>query len=347
MAKRKRSTALFEVISKSRQYRPARPATARSANWLRNATSWFMRPKFQAIVPAGNIGHITRGVISAQEMDYDEPQVTLADPDDAHLNTAEAIPLAPAPAAPVEIVKYEAPPSTTHRDIAVPAAAAAATTASTGPAEPNNVQVAVDADRRQIALKMSYTAAAAIGMGLMAVVCGAVIIGQRLNRSTLPMLAQTSTEELRKGPAHREVLDPPRKASVPARLTAVETKVSSRAAVREPEARPAAAAQIAQPAAATEKRVAGYNYVVVQSYPTQEQEMAEKTAAFLNSHGVSCTLERDVKGFLPVSVVGLDGFNKISSSEYKSYVEHVKKLGAEFTSNSRSFKAFDPRAKKW
>lgn len=343
MAKRKRSTALFEVISKSRQYRPARPATSRSGTWLRNATSWFMRPKFQAIVPAGNIGHITRGVISAQEMDYDEPQVTLADPDDgSHLNTAEAIPLAPAPATAVEIVKYEAPPSATHRDIAV-----AAPTVPTDPTQqPNNVQVAVDADRRQIALKMSYTAAAAIGMGLMAVVCGAVIIGQRLNHSTLPMLAQTSTEELRKGPAHREVLDPPRKASVPARLTAVETKVSPRTAVREPEARPAAA-QVAPPAASTEKRVAGYNYVVMQSYPAQEQEMAEKTAAFLNSHGVSCTIEQNVKGFLQVSVVGLDGFSKISSSEYKSYVEHVKNLGAEFTSNSRSFKAFDPRAKKW
>jgi hypothetical protein len=345
MAKRKRSTALFEVISKSRQYRPARPATSRSGNWLRSATSWFMRPKFQAIVPAGQIGHITRGVVSAQEMDYDEPQVTLTDPDEAHLATTVAAPPEPEPVtAPVEIVKYEAPPSATHRDIAVPATAAPH---PASPTQPKDVQVAVDPDRRQIALKMSYTAAAAIGMGLMAVVCGAVIIGQRLNRSTLPMLAQTSTEELRKGPAHREVLDPPRKASVPARITAVEARVSPRTTPREPEARPAAAAQIAQSNASADKRVAGYNYVVVQSYPPQEQEMAEKTAAFLNSHGVSCTLERSVKGFLPVCVVGLDGFSKISSSEYKSYVEHIKKLGAEFTSNSRSFKSFDPRAKKW
>jgi hypothetical protein len=198
---------------------------------------------------------------------------------------------------------------------------------------------------------MSYTAAAAIGMGLMALVCVAILIGQRMNRNTLPMLAQTSTEELRKGPAHREVLDPPpRKVNSPSRFAAAEGKVSARTVLREPEVRPAA--QVVQPsapaaAAAAEKRVAGYNYVVMQSYPKEEQEMAEKTATFLNNHGVSCTVERGVKGFLEVGVVGLDGFSKISSSEYKSYVEHVKKLGAEFTSNSRSFKALDPRAKKW
>jgi hypothetical protein len=316
MAKRKRSTALFEVISKSRQYRPARPATARSGNWFSHAATWFVRPKFQAITTAGASPH----PIAAQEMEYDDetPIAVLEEP--------------PEFAPPVEMVKYQPPARPiVNQDIATPA-----------PSEEANVHVTMDSDRRQIRLNMSYTAAAVAGMGLIAVICLSVIIGQRFGRSSLPLLAQSTTEDLRRGPAHREVLDPPRRSSVASGHTAaVEPKVTQHVAV------PAAAEVRANTPLPESKRYINLNYVVVQSYPAEEQAMADKAATYLNNHGVNCTVEQNVKGFLPVSVVGLEGFPKISSTEFKTYVDHIKKLSTDFTSNSRSFKAFDPRAKKW
>ena len=318
MAKRKRSTALFEVISKSRQYKPARPATARSGNWFSSAATWFVRPKFQAAEPK------PQRTLAAQEMEYDEgPVAVLAEAPEFEEPIAVS--------APVEIVKREVPVRAINQDVAV------------HPSEQEtNLRVTMDSDRRQIALKMSYTAAAVAGLALVAVVCLSVMVGQHFGHGNLPILAQTTTDELRRGPAHREVLDPPRRSTVVnSRPAAAETKGAVRNAV------PAVSEVHSNAPLSDSKRYAGLNYVVIQSYPESKPEMAEKTAAFLNNHGVNCTVEHDVPGFMRYSVVGLDGFTKISSSEYLSYVEHLKKLSVEYAGSSRSVKAFEPIAKKW
>jgi hypothetical protein len=310
MAKRKRSPALFEVIGKSKQYRPAQPATARTGRFFSRAASWFSRPKLKPIVSTEQLqpGVAAQDMVeteapapSAQEASFAEP-VTNELPEETNLNVSARV-----------VVREEKPAA----------------------------QEAGGQQRHKF-LKSSYGITSIVAFGVLFVGGLLIMIGHHLTRTATPLLADVTTEELRKGPAHREVLELPQRGNVGPSLMVSEPK---------PTARQAAAIETQASSTGTPqpegKRYMNFNYVMIQSYPEEEIEMAEKAAAFLNSHGVACTVEKGVKGFLKVSVVGLDGFTRISSPEFKSYVEHIKTLSAEFTRGTHSFKGFDPRAKKW
>lgn len=314
MAKRKRSPALFEVIGKSKQYRPAQPATVRTG-WFNRAANFFSRPKFKAIVTTDRL----RGGVAAQDMVQSEPPVvhsaqeaSFAEPvtNDLPEETVQRAPPPPPPAAPASIVREEKPTPDYARS------------------------------QRLNFLKSGYGVTAIVALGVVLIGGVVIIISHRMTRTATPLLADVTTEELRKGPAHREVLDPPQRGDVRPLILTNEPKPLARQAVQTE----AATTGTPQP---ENKRYINFNYVMIQSYPEEETEMAQKAAAFLNNHGVACTVEKGVKGFLKVSVVGLDGFQRISSPEFKAYVEHIKTLNAEFTKGTHSFKGFDPRAKKW
>ena len=313
MAKRKRSPALFEVIGKSKQYRPAQPATVRTG-WFNRAASFFSRPKFNPIVSTDRL----QPGVAAQDMVQPEPpahsaqEASFAEPVTNELPEETGHSAPPPPPPEPTVVREEKPRSDYARS------------------------------QRLRFLKTSYGATAIVALAVVVIGGLAIVITHRLTRTATPLLADVTTEELRKGPAHREVLDPPQRGTInPAIITSEPKPLAHPATAVETDAAATGASQLEG------KRYINHNYVMIQSYPEEELEMAQKAAAFLNAHGVNCTVEKGVKGFLKVSVVGLDGFTRISSPEFKTYVEHIKTLSAEFTKGTHSFKGFDPRAKKW
>jgi hypothetical protein len=324
MAKRKHSRALFEVISKSNQY--ARPAQRRRTGLLASARRWLGGARdgnlATAPVPAAT------APLAARAASRIEPLLEAPAPE-------------PQRAFEPEPVAEIAPPSPEYPEL------------DAGP-RPENLAVNVDPERRQIALRMSYTMAIVGGFAVVVIVALSIIVGQHLNRSGVPLLAQTTTDELRKGPAHREVLDPPRRTGTYAppasssspEVTQVQPNRPTANGGSAGENRPATPA--APPSVAGDgKRYISLNYVIVQSYPESERKMAEEACAFLNKEGVSCTIETGVKGYLPITVVGLQGFDKQSSPAFKAYVQRIQQLSGKYTVSNRSYKAFTPVAKKW
>jgi hypothetical protein len=295
MAKSKRSTALYEVISASRQ--SPRPSRIRQSTFWSRAQRWWSKPR-PAPLPTESLAR--EAVVDAR------PPVQFSEPE---------------------------PP------VNLPVVAAQAE----APAKP--IDYAIDPERRQIALHLSYRTAMMACAGLVVIVVSSVIVGKYWNRSNLPLLAHDTTDELRKTPAHREVLDLPRHVASNEETTATvashtTTPNSQTSADLSTNPKPDSAEQI--------KRRAGLNYVIIQSYPIPEQKMATDAAAFLNSRGVSCTVEQDISGYLKFCVVGLDGFTRQSSPEFKSYVERIQQLSTEYgAKGTRNFKRFAPVAKKW
>lgn len=321
MAKRKHSTALFEVITKSRRYTKPQPAGLSPAapNW------WFKRrPK----------------------------------PDAAEHDAATADPVAQAPTSPparaelAQVVEpkwppeHELPPSVHAYDHEKPYAPGEESDDILSAPRAQSVAVSVDPDRRQIALRMSYTAAIIIAFSVLVLVGLSIIVGQHMSRNGSPLLAQTTSKALQESPAHREVMDVTRQTFATPNIAISNGGDNSpgRGAVNPPAGNPQPG-----PSAPVDmaKRYVGLNYVIAQGYAAREEEMASKAAAFLTSHGVACTVEKDVKGYSPVTVVGLQGFDRQTSPAIKSYMQKIEDLSAEYTKNSRGYKAFTPLIKKW
>jgi hypothetical protein len=329
--KRKHSRALFEVISKSQNYGRA------SAG---NGDRLHRRGFFSAArlwLSGGERG--TSSAIATTAAKIAEPAVPVAD---------IAAALAPVPVAAAETVVEEPQDQEIAQDYPELESGERA----------QNLAVAVDSDRRQIALRMSYTVAIVGGFALVVVVILAIMVGQRLNHGGAPLLAQTTTDELRKGPAHREVLDPPRRSATV--VTGPSSVADAGSTARSSNPRPTGGAQgdgqqqqqaqTPAPSAvpADGKRYLNLNYVIIQGYAESQMKMAEEARDFLNREGVPCTVEKDVKGFSKITVVGLEGFEHKSAPEVAAYCQRIKQLSSKYVgNNARSYKAFDPVVVKW
>jgi hypothetical protein len=91
------------------------------------------------------------------------------------------------------------------------------------------------------------------------------------------------------------------------------------------------------------------NYVIVQSYPEKEKQMADEACDVLNRAGIPCTLEKGVVGYTTADwycVVGTTGFEKASGPVYTKYIEDIEKVNANYAGKSR-FKRFTPGAVRW
>jgi hypothetical protein len=98
------------------------------------------------------------------------------------------------------------------------------------------------------------------------------------------------------------------------------------------------------------QRQAGMNYVIIQSYPTEQQALAavEVLASFKIGSTVEMNLPRWARpGSTLFSVVGTDGFDRLSSNPaYARYIEAVRRVSSqEF--NRTLDKRLDPHAYRW
>jgi hypothetical protein len=91
----------------------------------------------------------------------------------------------------------------------------------------------------------------------------------------------------------------------------------------------------------TGQRIIGHNYVIVQSWPTDEKQMAYDACQMLTNSGVPCTVEKGLPGYLTYAVVTKQGFVRISSPEFAACEKRI--MGA----SGKGFKRFQPTAYKW
>ncbi len=208
---------------------------------------------------------------------------------------------------------------------------------------------AAQAGKRDFVFRMSHIGAAVCAFGVIVVIVGAFVLGQRTNKASAPVLAALTTEELKSLPAQPEVLEIARPVAVdpppaePVLQAAAETsQARTNKTWNEPKPPVTLVVQDA-------KRTVGLNYVLIQSYPKEEESMALSARELLTKHGIEATVERGLPGWNAdwFSVVGTTGFDKIRSSPvFDAYVQSIMQVSARFAGSAK-FKRFDPLAYKW
>lgn len=208
------------------------------------------------------------------------------------------------------------------------------------------IDLKLDPDTKRIRFDASYTSVIVAAFTVVVFVGLAYIVGTHISRGPTMASAGPRTVDIRNGPAQPAVLmvgnnsgptTPPidQNITTPAKTEVIDPPPQQTLPV------PAAGREI------------GLNYVVVQSYPTQEKEMAFEASDFLNHNGLLTTVETGVTGYPNLFVVvGLQGFAKPRSDPaYAAYENKIRALSDKFakdksTGNGR-FKRFNPLASKW
>lgn len=212
------------------------------------------------------------------------------------------------------------------------------------------VHLDFDRARKEITLRLRYTTALVSAFGVCAIVCSAYVIGRHLNQgpqtasaapasSAAPLYARQAPQAGVATATRQQLLHPlanetpqPRRTDTPVAPTRTTAPLSL----------VPASAETGMP------RAIGLNYVIIQTYPGEEADGAAKAACdFLNKNGIPCTLEKTDYARNPnwICLVGTAGFAKISSNDYKTYVDNIIKLGDKFPSSR--FDHFRPAAFKW
>lgn len=239
------------------------------------------------------------------------------------------------PTAPPPVVAPPAPPP--------PAAA------DRPPVQPARNTLALDPDRHELSMRLTYTSAIIAVVAVGAVVALAYLLGRQWATPRHLLLADRTTADIRSQPPQPSVLQ------VQARRATGEVEASSpnMAAVpaptqgpqvqwNDPHQRPATYSAAGLP------RSVGLNYIIVQSY--QDEKTANEVRDFLVQNGVACTVEKSLPGWAAnwYSVVTTQGFERISDvPEYHDLTRRIRALSERFAPRRASFNAFDPRAYKW
>lgn len=96
------------------------------------------------------------------------------------------------------------------------------------------------------------------------------------------------------------------------------------------------------------KRVAGMNYVLVQSYANTERDRAEATVAALHQAGIGATIETNIKGWPnKLCVFGTEPFEyQKNNPKYQQYLANLERVG-RVAAKDRLIKRFDPHPVQW
>lgn len=190
-------------------------------------------------------------------------------------------------------------------------------------------------------LRMSYTGAVIAGFAGITIMAAAFLAGQRMPTTPRPTLSQVTVDQLRVQPPQPGVINVRRDVPPPSDYSTRNEPATSPNANRPNPAPPQAVPR--------KVRQTGLNYVLIQSYPPEEEKMAHEAVKLLTENGIDCTVERGVAGYGArwFSVVGLDGFAKVSNNpQLEAYTRKVKSV-SERNAKKGSFKAFAPTPVKW
>jgi hypothetical protein len=228
-----------------------------------------------------------------------------------------------------------------------------------------------DAERQEVRLSLSYTAAVVSAFTVVVVVILSFMIGRSGSRPITPALADKSTEELRAGPVQGDVLDVHTGSGDggAGTMAMASTDVPAAPAPAAPAPKPAQTAsakstadgQTPRPSHWTEprgpatlkvtdaQRQVGLYYVLIQSYPPEEEKYAKAVVDLLNKNGILCTMERNVP-YAPrwICIIGVDGFSRTKNSpEYDQYIANARQIEAQATGTSKFLKKFELKPYAW
>ncbi|HSU65414.1 MAG TPA: hypothetical protein VLJ39_00955 [Tepidisphaeraceae bacterium] len=214
----------------------------------------------------------------------------------------------------------------------------------------STVHLDFDKHRQEITLRLRYTTAIVTAFAVCVVVGIAYVVGRHMSRGpqTASASIQQPTQQVRPQQAiQANVTDVNRQRTI--RLANPETPQPRHMVAQPsptPTPRPANASLVPANAETRLPRTIGLNYAIIQTYPPEEMTAAEAARDFLTKNGIPCTIEKtDYARNNWVCLVGTAGFTKISSAEFKGYVDNIIRLGATFPSSK--FDRFKPAAYKW
>lgn len=220
---------------------------------------------------------------------------------------------------------------------------------------PQPVALSVDPDKQQISLRLSYTSALIGGFGLFIALGLAVLIGKGLSRGPSMAIGSQSTETLLKNPPTPGVMNITRRSEPSGSNDVVEGNSHPRTAPSTGTRAPQPSSSEPRPPATfyTEDphRQNGLNYAIIQSYP--DKETADKAAEFLTQHGIGCTVERNLPNWrLPWAdgcvVVGIRGYAKVSNNpSLEAYKRSIMEVSTKFASGKGRFASFAPTMYLW
>jgi hypothetical protein len=216
-----------------------------------------------------------------------------------------------------------------------------------GPAE----RLKLNADSHEISLRVSYTHAIIACFTVVVVVALSYLVGRHIAGPPAPV-SSASSAQLQQGPARGEVME------VSAAPQATSEAVQP--AVAEP---PLAAAQVASASSGPDEgatpptrivddaqRISGMQYMVVQSYPQQEEVLARAAVDALQQNSIDATMIKGLRGYVGpnwFAVVGTKGFERtLNSPEYDDYLRKVMDVSNRFAGTAK-FKRFEPRIYTW
>jgi hypothetical protein len=184
-------------------------------------------------------------------------------------------------------------------------------------------------DRTNPNIRISRLAAFLLCMGVLFLVFGAYVMGQR--NAANPPIAQNPDPQLTQMQEGVTVVN---NAYDPAMDKSAVTSTADPIAVNKPMG-----------------RTVGLNYIIAQSYSKEEMKLAEDAVAFLKQNNIQATIEKSPKRLnLPlgwVSVITTTGFDKISTPPFTDYIKKIKSISDKNTKR-KSFASFsEPQAYKW
>ncbi|MCC6422359.1 MAG: hypothetical protein IT447_02685 [Phycisphaerales bacterium] len=195
--------------------------------------------------------------------------------------------------------------------------------------------ISLDTDKQTISLKLTYTTAAITAFALIVVLGLTYLVGRSLRSGPAVANASPSIEETLHQPPQPQVMDVPQTTDTPA----TDNPTSAVTQTPAPTPPPSVVVQDG-------KRQNGLNYVVIQSYP--DEKTALEVRNLLIQNNVGATIEKGLRGLNPnwYIVVGTDGFARVSSPEYQSYIRRLQAISSKFAQKG-SFKSFDPMGYRW
>ncbi len=358
MAKRKNSVALFEVITATKR----KEAAASAAPLSLGTPKWWFKSKTKPAVQHASDAGYNASVLSPA---YAPAQLTAPPETSAGPTSASAV---------VQRVVPDPSGSPPPERVTIPERAHEAGTF--GLAFPANTglgrramnwmgfgakKLGFGSERREMTLRLRYTTAVIVGFALCVAVGLAYVSGRQANRASAGPSAMSS-EQVRRGPILPGVLEvKPDRVVTSADTGTTDESDDAIAPVEPKRASPIAPAPISTAGGPKPlprqgigdveiglPRTTGLNYVIVQSYP--EQKDADEAQKALQAAGIQCTVEPAPKGWAIDSdlkcVIGVHGFPRLSTPEYRQYVESIDAASRAFAGKAK-LKRFEPSAYKW
>lgn len=337
MAKGKRAAALFEVIQSAKE-RQHRSASLNTPSW------WFKRR------PANNSSTATIDQTEAPSLPVMRELPPTVEEMEPGLMAVEIVaPPRPQVARPVKMRTAQAPLPATYGEYATGTFDDVETTDEIGAPPIERPSLAVNTKKKVFNLQFTYGTAVVAGFGVVVLALLAFIIGSALTRGPKSADAGVDIDQLRSGPAFPEVLQ----------VSNTETttpKRESASLADAPRPRPVQTqagvvkqnTPVKPPIIPTNvKRIIGMQYILVQSYPDEED--ATDAMNLLLKNGVQCTVEKNIPGWGSswYCVLTTIGFERTKSNpDFDQQVKAIRDIGAQFGDSSK-FKKFEPRAIGW